>query len=312
MTNRCSTCGRGEPCPPCAEGSPPPERLADLARERGGQCTRGCTHFRRHQRNCPVPDGAGSVQLPAEGPRTADGGAPVYEHACSGCKPRRATQGALCDQCHARMADWFGGTYTIAWAYGWLASDMEPRQNAAGIDKIMNGSKGPPAAMAVHIFDLRQRIAAELGTWLGMVCQQFGLHGPDWWRTRTDQAKRRAEQYGGEAQPGWRAWLSQDQAEVDSGVKYLAAWLDRIEAVPDVAASIYDTAENLMVRVASIAPWRAKPRNLPEIICPACERESLAIYEGSDAVQCRRCREIITRDRYDIWSVIAETEGVAS
>jgi hypothetical protein len=313
----------------------------------GQPCSRGCLHHQRHlEKPCPVPDHQSGVFQALEIPGMIPGDmrdmffdadthalAPHWRqgvyvtrygrldtwHHCPGCKPRDATHGTVCDQCHLRLTGWLTGSRSIAWAYDWVAADLEPRQTAAG--KI-TGSKAPPAAMALAIYDLRQEIAATLGSWLGMVCGAFALNGPEWWRRRITEAEKRAQRPPkppgvssidwAEQHPrlnDWRAWLPQNEVEIGGACKYLATWLDRIEEVPDLVASIYDTAHTLMGRIAKIAPWQAKARNLPGIPCPSCNREALAIFEGSDEVECRRCNEIIPQERYDIWSVIAEGEA---
>lgn len=211
------------------------------------------------------------------------------------------------------MLSWFQGATrgqwwapaegSIAWAYDWLAADREPRQTAAGMDKVL-GSKTPPAALALHVYDLRQDLAGFVARWIGATCLEFDLTGPNWWRRRVETARQRRST-GADNPADWRANLPQGNREMTAGQRFLLAWLDRIEGA-DYAVDLYDEAHDLMVRVASLAPWRARPRRIPGIPCPECDTCALVIYEGDDCVTCQHCQVIITRERYTIWSVMFE------
>ena len=307
-------------------------------------CARGCTLFRKHLKTCPVNDGSAGAWEPYKPYKieviaichtkdctvrthghvheTERGELEVW-HACNGCLPRDAKHGSLCESCHVRLEQWLHGyhrhkvwtpsTSSIAWAYDWLSEDRVPTQMMGAFDKIKIGKKAPPAALNLMIHDLRQDLAQALAQWLGMVCQQFGLYGPEWWHARVEEAKRREEDrsrdaYAPMAEVDWRAWLPQSSAEVIDAQRYLSNWLDRIESVPDVAVSIYDTASELIKKVAAVAPWQPQARRLKGVPCPTCEREALVIFEGSSNVECRRCGEIYGRDRYDIWERVLSHE----
>jgi hypothetical protein len=311
-------------------------------------CTRGCTLFRKHLKTCPVSDGSNGAWVPFEGsepersdllfvlhnaPETksaqlnARGELEVW-HVCNGCLPRDAKHGSLCESCHVRLEQWLHGyirygkwtpsTGSIGWAYDWLSEDRVPTQMMGAFDKIKTGKKAPPAALNLMIHDLRQDMAQALAQWLGMVCQQFGLYGPEWWHARVEEAKRREEDrsrdaYAPYTEMDWRAWLPQSSAEVIDAQRYLSNWLDRIESVPDVAVSIYDTANELIKKVAGVAPWEPKPRRLGrEVVCPECERPALAIFEGQTSVTCMRCDAVFGRERYDLWASVIKSEKVAS
>jgi 5-methylcytosine-specific restriction endonuclease McrA len=195
---------------------------------------------------------------------------------------------------------WVPSEASIAWAYDWLAADREPRQAATGLDKIMQGKKVPPAALNLHATVLRDDICIALGRWLRWLAEEYNLHGPDWWRFRVDRRRYEAS--------SWRSWRPQTQREVTDAQKYLAGWLDRIEGSPDLAAGMYRDAEDLMVRVASLAPWRAEPKRLPDIECPSCDRAALALYSGDEHLTCGRCGEIVKRATYDRWAYLIEAE----
>lgn len=228
---------------------------------------------------------------------------------CSGCQPRDATHGLLCKTCHAQMHGWLAGGHTLAWAHDWLAADIQPGQNNAGGDKI-RASRTPPAALNLTIHDLRQDINAWFARWIGATCIQHNLTGPRWWRTRIDRARRRRSR-GIDDAGDWRAQLPRNRHELEDGRQFLAAWLDRIETDAELVLPMYEEAYDLMRRVQQAAPWEARPRNLRGISCPECQREALALYEGCDWVECRRCDAFFERDRYDIWSEIAEAERAA-
>jgi ribosomal protein S27E len=320
----CPPCGRpnGSSCDACLSGKPPPERLAHEAMLKGGQCVRGCILWRKHLRSC-----------------TQDG--------CRGCEPRRAEHGRLCDQCHIRLTGWLSGSiqtssYTpdrkdplywkvtkltrtswthgrgllawhtgtvtvrrwapsvgsLAWGYAWVGRDLEPEQGG-GYEKIRRGKQAPPAAMAPHVYVLRQDICKALGQWLRHTTSEFNLHGPEWWNHRVEHRS--------DDESSWRSWLPQNQAEVYQAAKYLLTWLDRIEPVPDLVKMIYAEADKLVGRVAGLAPWEAKSRRMKGLECPTCNRESLALFEGSEHLTCLRCGEIVTRAKYDRWSALIES-----
>ena len=291
-------------------------------------CARGCTHYRRHVDPCPVEDHHSGAwrpldysdprrteladrpdeALPANVQRSRYGTLEEWI-ACRGCKPRQAAHGVLCEQCHLRLSAalagqhrgrWFPAEGSVGWAYDWLAADREPRQANAGLDKIMAGKREPPAALALHVHDLRQDIAAALGRWLRDVCNEFDLTGPPWWSYRVENRPDVPE--------SWRAWLPQDQTEVTSAQHYLTSWLHRVESVPELAVPMYADAVDLLVRVAGLAPWRAEPKRLRSIPCPVCERDGLAMFDGDENVTCTLCGEVITRARYDQWTALLSFE----
>jgi len=212
---------------------------------------------------------------------------------------------------------WIPDTGSIAWAYDWLSEDRVPTQMMGAFDKIKTGKKAPPAALNLMIHDLRQDLAQALGRFVSEICNEFGLYGPEWWRHRMDEARRQQEArsrdaYAPYAETDWRAWLPQTSAEVIDAQRYLLNWLDRIESVPDVAVSIYDTANELIKKVAGVAPWEPKPRRLGrEVVCPECERPALAIFEGQTSVTCMRCDAVWGRDKYDLWAEVIRSEKVA-
>jgi hypothetical protein len=277
LSSICPPCGRpaGATCDACLIGNPPPERLAYEARLKGGQCVRHCTLWHKHLCSC-VDDG------------------------CRGCEPRRAEHGRLCDQCHLRLEAWLGDrTGSLSWGYGWIAADLEPGQGG-GYEKIRRGKQAPPAALATHVYVLRQDICVSLGQWLRHVTGEFNLHGPEWWAYRVEHRS--------DDESSWRSWLPQTQLEVDSAAKYLVTWLDRIETVPDLAKMIYSEADKLVGRVAGLAPWEPKSRRMKGLECPSCSRESLGLFEGSEHLTCLRCGEIVTRAKYDRWSALIASE----
>jgi ribosomal protein S27E len=278
MSGICPPCGRpdGSSCDACLSGKPPPERLAHEAMLKGGQCVRGCILWRKHLRSC-----------------TQDG--------CRGCEPRRAEHGRLCDQCHIRLEGWLSGDEhvgSLTWGYGWIAADLEPGQSG-GYGTIRRGKQAPPAALATHVHVLRQDICKHLGEWLRHTTSEFNLHGPEWWNHRVEHRS--------DDESSWRSWLPQNQAEVYQAAKYLLTWLDRIEPVPDLVKMMYAEADKLVGRVAGLAPWEAKSRRMKGLECPTCNRESLALFEGSEHLTCLRCGEIVTRAKYDRWSALIES-----
>lgn len=307
-------------------------------------CTRGCTVFRKHRAPCPVSDGSdgvwmkpplevldgrhvGQTQFTERYRFTPEAGTEMW-YACKGCLPRPARHGTLCESCHVRLEQWLHGERhgkwwlpdmgSIAWAYDWLADDLIPGQIAVNPNKPKKRSKGEPlAALSLMIHDLRQDLAQALAQWLGMVCEQFGLYGPEWWRKRLDEAKRRQEvrshdAYAPYAETDWRAWLPQSSSEVVDAQRYLHNWLDRVEGVSDVAVAIYDRAQELSRKVAGVAPWEPKPRRLGrEVVCPECERPALAIFEGQTSVTCMRCGAVWGREKYDLWAEVIRSEKVA-
>jgi hypothetical protein len=198
---------------------------------------------------------------------------------------------------------WVPSEASIAWGYDWLAADREPRQAAAGLDKIMSGKRMPPAALNLHVTVLRDDICIALGRWLRWLTEEFNLHGPEWWRHRVTHRRHEASSV--------RMWRPQNASEVAGAQKYLHGWLDRIEAHSGLATAIYAEAEDLMVRVASLAPWRAEPKRLPDIECPSCERAALCLYAGDENLTCTRCREIVKRATYDRWAYLLEAERVS-
>jgi ribosomal protein L37AE/L43A len=232
---------------------------------------------------------------------------------CSGCQPRPAAHGVLCDQCFTRLSGWFVGPRNLGWCWYWLASDLIPGQSAQG-DKV-RGTRTPPAAMSIAAYDLRQDILAGLGGWLGTVCGQFQLDGPVWFRRRLEEARRRQgareqDPFAPWAEMDWRAWLPQDAplsdvdktTEIQDACRYLAGWLEKVCGVEDLALSMYDQAGRLYRQVQAVAPWEAKAQRMPGLICPTCEREALVRWEGDEHLKCRRCGEIVTRQRYDVWA----------
>lgn len=298
-------------------------------------CARGCVVFRKHNAaSCRVEDGSAGVWLPWTPP---DGFAYPPEvgeftlqidgkterlhatqrgqedflrleiwYACNGCVPRRASHGCLCESCHLRMQSWLGWAETpgsLAWAYDWIAPDLEPGQNAAPNGKIRQGKPAPPAALALHVHVLRQDIAKTLGQWLRSLTQEFDLHGPDWWHHRVEHRP--------DDESSWRFWLPQNHQEIRYAVQYLATWLDRIEGVPDLVTMMYREAELLLRRVIALAPWEPKRTRLPKLQCPECERESVTIATGDEHLTCRRCGVLIPRAKYDRWSYLIASEREA-
>lgn len=297
-------------------------------------CIRGCMRYRKHYSDCPAQDGRDGAWLPwqptfdrdelfdadlrrgwyLELARTVHatraGDLDVW-HRCPGCLPVEAKHGLLCESCHLRLADRLKSPmpydtasghrkYNLAkgsliWAFQHIAGDLAPGR---GSGEKVTTSRTPPAAASLGILDLRREILAEVGAWLSATCRAFGLHGPDWWRMRVDEASR-------------RAWAPQDSAELADAIRYISTWLDRVETLPGVV-QLYDASERLLSRVAAVAPWEARPRKLRGIACPECDRDALAVFEGSDNVTCRRCRAVFGRERYDIWSEMAEAERAAS
>lgn len=195
---------------------------------------------------------------------------------------------------------WTGAAGSVAWAHDWIAADTEPSQSTAGQGKIRQGKKEPPAALALHVHDLRQDLCRKLGQWLRQVTGELDLVGPTWWAHRADTRSPGPE--------SWRAWLPQGQWEIDDAQRYLAGWVDRIETVPGLAELIYREANDLMARVSALAPWRARARKLPGLTCPECDRDALAIYDGEVNLTCQRCKAVIPRQKYDRWSYVIESE----
>lgn len=213
-------------------------------------------------------------------------------HTCDGCAPRKALHGMLCEQCHLKLAGWLSNSVgALSWGYGWIAGDLEPSQNAAPSGKISRGKPTPPAALALHVHVLRQDIAQHLGSWLAMLTELFNLVGPDWW--------------------SWREIHRQhphNQVEVDDAAKYLSTWLDRIEGVSEYVTTMYDSADHLMRRVASLAPWEPRKQRMDRLQCPECERESLYLVEGDEHLTCRRCGALVSRAKYDRWAFLISAE----
>jgi hypothetical protein len=267
-------------------------------------CARGCLAYRRHlPRVCRVNDGKDGAWVPVT---------------LQGVIPGDVREMFFDADTYLLAPSWRAGVFVTR--YGalevwhrctdWLAADLEPGQTGAGNDKIRT-SRTPPAALNLTVYELRQDLAAWFSHWIAMTCIQFDLTGPNWWRQRVDVARRRRAR-GVDDPADWRAQLPHGRREIQSGRRLLVAWLDRIEADSELVLPMFEDAELLMRRVQQLAPWEARPRNLRGIACPECERDALALFEGCDFVECRRCDAVYDRDRYDIWSEIAEAERLAS
>jgi hypothetical protein len=212
--------------------------------------------------------------------------------ACNGCAPRKAVHGCLCEQCHLRIQGWLGvGAGGLAWAYDWIAPDLQPNQSAAPSGKISRGKPAPPAAMNLHAHALRSDITYYLGGWLAIVTGEFNLVGPDWWSWRDEDHM-----------------YPYNQREVSSAAQYLVTWLDRAETVPGLIELMWDEAQDLIKRVKAIAPWEPQRTRLPNLLCPECEREAVTIATGDEHLVCRRCDAVIPRAKYDRWSFLISSE----
>lgn len=317
-------------------------------------CARACTQWRRHdEKTCPVGNGQDGAWVPAvldpqselaaaldelrsvvldtgwpdeerdEAESTLRdagytisryGGLEVW-HPCGGCLPRPAERGVLCDQCWLRLSAIFTGPRNLAWCWYWLGPELTPSQSTAG-DKV-GGSRTPPAPIAVGVHDLRQDILTAIGRWLGEVCAEFGLFGPDWWRTRAQTAITRRDPH---TPADWRALQPQDvrcsatddASEIVDACRWLGVWLTSISRTEHLVLPMHDLATRLHGRVRQTAPWEPKAQRMPGLVCPACEREALVRWEGDEHLTCRRCGEKVQRQRYDVWSVERESEREAS
>lgn len=267
----CPPCGRpaGSVCDGCLSGSPPPEKLAYDRLRAGGACVRGCVQWRSHWNGCDDKD-------------------------CQGCKPREARHGRVCDRCHLRLNTWLGDKPgSLAWCYEWLRNDLAPAQ-VGGFEQFgkKHGKPAPPAAMNLHVYALRAEMEVELGGWLQQLCDSNHLHGPDWYHVRRDGVRS----------------FPRHGAEVRSAQDYLATWLDRIEADESLITDLYESADRLIRQARQIAPWEPKATPLRGLECPSCERDALVRFEGDEHLTCRRCGELVGREKYDRWSALKESE----
>lgn len=333
MTNRCTYCGTGDWCN-CEL-----EHRAKMAER--AQCARKCVEWRQHTNECPVNDRQAGAWVPLAGSEedrdllfdadlhTVTPGAASREtawigryggleewHACDGCKPRPATNGALCEPCALRLADMMAvgrqklgdrtflipGQGSIAWAHARLAGFLQPSQQVAG-DKV-GGSKVPPAPIALGNVDLRDDLAEYLGRWLTVVCDLRGLRGPDWWQQQQAETRRRRDARA----DSWRPLLPRTQLEVTSAQAFLSGWIGELIRDADRARQLYTEASDLLARVKRVAPWQVERRRMPGLTCPKCERDALVMEDGSENLKCRRCREVVKRDRYDRWAELASFE----
>jgi len=170
---------------------------------------------------------------------------------------------------------------------------LEPAQ-AGGFDQFgkKRGKPAPPAALNLHVYAIRAEIAVSLGQWLNWLVARFSLHGPDWFRHRMKHG---------------RVWPHTDQ-ELQSAQQYLLTWIDRVETDEEMLAHLFEHADRLVKAARAIAPWEPRAQRLKNLECPNCGRDALVRFEGDEHLTCRRCDELVGREKYDRWAFMIKAE----
>jgi hypothetical protein len=234
MTNRCTYCGTGDWCN-CALD------------HRAQACARGCLQRDRHA-NC-----------------TDDN--------CTGCLPKRARHGVLCETDHNRLTAWLTGDRGLTWAYGWLGENIARGGTTAARQDWQRpaGKDGPPLPIRETVHDIRVKLSDRVYEADEQVRDEFDRPARD---TPFDLAQ---------------------------SCQFLRAWLTKIEEVEHLALHIYELFDEVMRETRLACPWADRPRPIIGIACPHCETESLARYPGDENVTCRTCWAKIAKERYTIW-----------
>jgi hypothetical protein len=317
-------------------------------------CSRGCLHHQRHlEKTCPVPDHQTGVYLALEipgmipgdmrdmffdadthalNPRwrqgvyvTRYGRLDTWQH-CPGCKPRDATHGTVCDQCHHRLVEWLTNAPAL---FEWLTANLPPG-NAAGAKRDWQRPAtpdGPPAPIRVQVLDVRNLLADRLIELEDSVRDVFnltprqGAGGP----TRT----RASSTHGPSSPPNASAeHLTRERSPVSSNpnseittmassqfrgrCRFLLEWLPRVEQDSDEIRHQFDLLEDVYRRARTLVPWEDRPRRVVGISCPECDRNTLEVKPGQEDVTCRTCRAVIDRHRYEIWVRILADDASTS
>ena len=246
-------------------------------------CTRGCTARGRHVKDCP--GGRFEFVTPPDALFNADQPHPERHKYwirysaietwidCTGCLPREARHGVLCEPDHNRLIQWFTGRRGLAWAHEWLGENVaRGGSSAARQDWQRPGGKdGPPLPIREAVHDLRIKLSDRLFEADEQVRDEFDRPARD------------------------------ETFTVNSACMFLHAWLTKIEEVEHLALRIYELFDEVMRDVRKVCPWDDRPRPIRGIACPHCEVESLARFPGDENVTCRQCWASIPSERYEIW-----------
>jgi hypothetical protein len=228
-------------------------------------CIRGCTRRGQHLADCEDRD------------------------TCKGCEPRPAAIGQLCIGCHGRLTQDIG---RIPDLITHIREHVQP--GAVRRDSMVQGTRTPPAPLALDAVDAADRLYAVLRSWTEMATDELELSplaGGGWTLPgRTDAVGLRSGARG------------DDSAKLATR---LLTHLDRAcayEWVGEMATEMREAVRPTLLRW----PTEERPTYLPTP-CPRCDMLSLVrhapeTFEGRVTIACRRgeCGEVVAEDKYGL------------
>lgn len=243
-------------------------------------CIRGCTIRQKHEEMCPVDDYETTAKYETNVVPWLDQWQWVISHTCHGCKPRQASNGTVCATCHHRLTDWLTGVNGLTWVHWWLGRNLAASGSSAARQdwQRVGTPDGHPTPLSIAVHDLRTHLSDRV------------LEVEDAVRDLFDRPSR------------------DTPFNIRTACQFLNAWLTKIEDDGSLVGYVYEKLEEPMRDAGAIRPWRDRPRRLPGIPCPECDKAALAVMPGEENVTCRDCDCTLTPQRYLIWTHIASSE----
>lgn len=240
-------------------------------------CARGCTVRDRHLNHC------------------ADAGAePGAARTCTGCQPRTADAGQLCQLCEGRITR---ALLDAPHLVGWLRANVAP--GAATDAPRVAGTREAPAPLSLAAVDDIDAVYATLANGIVRYCRAARLSGP-----RLSGARTVADATTG---AGWRVGGIRAETPDAEAVGQLAAWLlDHLRGVMDQPwAPTWHDEVTTAVRTAGKRWPREEPARKLPIPCPSCDRVMLFMHPPVAAghpttVTCHAadCARVLTEGDY--------------
>lgn len=236
-------------------------------------CVRGCTVRGRHLSTCPEP--------------AAD------TATCTGCQPRQATLGRLCDACTGRITR---AVLDAPHLVEWLRDNVAP--GATTDAPRVAGTREAPAPLSLTALDDIDSIYVTLVHAVVSYCAAAGLVGPKLTGIRTALAHGQAPH---------RVTGLRREVPNHVAVAQIAAWvLDHHEGMVHQpwAGSWHDDITGAVSTASKRWPRQDPARKLP-IPCPSCDRVMLRMHPPMAAghpttVACHasECGRVLTEADY--------------
>lgn len=277
-------------------------------------CLRGCSKTGQHQPDCLCGAEGGD-----DPPRTHEHGEDCPR--CSGCLPRPAVKGGLCQPDVGRLTRALLGMADLA---SWIRTNRTPGTWRPGRGDVLREA---PAPLEIAAVDDADEMHSTLARWTALYCSEVPMAGPPWLGSDVRPAARRIK-------AGWHltscsasdcpgCWVEYVEARVvglrstasaSMAIGGLAGWvLTHLEGVleRDWAGDLYGEVTDVYRAADARWPRSDRERKLP-LPCPECQRVMLFMHPPAEerhpvTVVCHReeCGHVLTESDYLLKAQIA-------